>query len=126
MTPGLRRSALLLALGVALAALTLAPRVSGAAAPPTVQIKAEEFRFTPTEVAVRSGEVIFAVKNEGALEHNFVIEDAAGKRLGSIASILPEKTDHLRVTLRSGNYVIVCDLPGHKDAGMNAKLTVRE
>lgn len=113
---------------VALLILLLWPALAllGAPSPPIMLIKAEEFRFTPKEITIRPGEVIFSVKNEGALEHNFVIEDAAGKRLASIASILPEKTDQLRVALRSGSYTILCDLPGHKDAGMRGALTVRE
>jgi len=100
--------------------------VLAAATPPTVQMKAEEFRFTPKDVTIRPGEVIFSVKNDGAIEHNFAIEDSTGKKVAGIASILPEKTDQLRVTLRSGKFVIVCDLPGHKDAGMRGTLTVQE
>ncbi len=100
--------------------------VLAAATPPTVQITAEEFRFTPKDVTIRPGEVIFSVKNEGAIEHNFVIEDAAGKKVAGIASILPEKTDQLRVAPRAGRYTMLCDLPGHKDAGMQGTLTVRE
>jgi uncharacterized cupredoxin-like copper-binding protein len=55
-----------------------------------------------------------------------VIEDTSGKKVGGLASILPEGTDQLLATLRSGNYIIVCDLPGHRDAGMHGKLTVRD
>ena len=113
---------------VALLILLLWPALAllGAPSPPTVLIKAEEFRFTPKEITIRPGEVIFSVKNEGALEHNFAIEDATGKKVAGIASILPEKTDQLRVALRVGRYAMVCDLPGHKDAGMLGSLTVRE
>ncbi|MGH2453516.1 MAG: cupredoxin domain-containing protein [bacterium] len=113
---------------VALALLLVGPLavILAAATPPTVQIKAEEFRFTPKDVTLRPGEVIFSVKNDGAIEHNFAIEDSTGKKVAGIASILPEKTDQLRVTLRPGKFVIVCDLPGHKDAGMRGTLTIQE
>jgi len=98
----------------------------GAPAAPTVQIKAKEFRFDPKEVTIKPGEVIFAVKNEGEIEHNFVIEDAAGKKLAEIATILPDKSEQVRVTLKAAKYSILCSLPGHKDAGMHATLTVQE
>jgi uncharacterized cupredoxin-like copper-binding protein len=113
---------------VALLILLLWPALAlwGVPSPPTVLIKAEEFRFTPKEITIRPGEVIFSIKNEGQIEHNFVIEDAGGKRAGGIASILPDKTDQLRLALRAGRYTMVCDLPGHKDAGMLGSLTVRE
>ncbi len=113
---------------VALALLLVGPLavILAAATQPTVQIKAEEFRFTPKDVTLRPGEVIFSVKNDGAIEHNFAIEDSTGKKVAGIASILPEKTDQLRVTLRPGKFVIVCDLPGHKDAGMRGTLTIQE
>lgn len=106
--------------------LVTATTLLGAPTPSTVQIKASEFRFTPKDVTIKPGEVIFSIRNEGEIEHNFVIEDAAGKKVAGIASILPGKTDQLRVTLRSGKYAILCDLPGHKDAGMRGTLTVQE
>ena len=104
---------------------TVAPLL-GAPAETTVQITVREFRFDPKEVTVKPGDLSFVVKNVGEIEHNFVIEDAAAKKVTEIASILPDRSEQVRVTLRAGKYTIVCSLPGHKDAGMVATLTVKE
>ncbi len=65
------------------------------------------------------------VRNEGQIEHNFLLDDAAGKHLVEMASILPGKAEQERVVLRPGRYPFYCNLPGHKDAGMAGMLTVQ-
>lgn len=121
---------LVAALGVAVAIGVLGGQalMSGFAAPAAPRpmlIKAREFVFEPKEVTVRSGEITFEVKNEGAIEHNFVLEDSAQKRVAQIAVIEAGKTEDLKVMLRPGTFAIVCNLPGHKDAGMTATLRVQ-
>lgn len=117
--------------GTALAAAAASVLLAMAAAPgraaptpPPLAITAVDFAFHPSEISVRSGEVTFAVKNDGVIEHNFAIEDAARKVIAEIAVIAPGKTETLKVTLRQGTYTMVCTLPGHRDAGMHGKVTV--
>ena len=109
-----------LAAGLLVAAAALA-----APAPRPVLIKLREFVFDPKDVTVRAGEVTFDIKNEGIIEHNFIIEDGARKKMAQIAVLDAGKTEELKVTLRPGTYAIVCNLPGHKDAGMTAALRVQ-
>lgn len=73
----------------------------------------------PTEIS--SGTVTFTVKNDGAVEHNFVIQEAEQRLDG----IQPGQTKTLQVTLRPGTYTIVCDIPGHSEAGMKTTVTVK-
>lgn len=68
---------------------------------------------------VPSGRVTFSVKNNGAVEHNFVIQEANVR----VEGIQPGQTKTVIVNLRPGTYNIVCDIPGHAEAGM--KTTVR-
>jgi|FLYL01.1.fsa_nt_gi uncharacterized cupredoxin-like copper-binding protein len=96
-----------------------------AAKTPVVEVTVREFEIIPTDMAVKPGEVLFVVRNVGVIEHDFVIEDAAGKTAATIAVIGPGKTEELRVILRPGRYAVLCSLPGHKDAGMKATLTVQ-
>jgi uncharacterized cupredoxin-like copper-binding protein len=120
--------AVITAFAAAIGVLAAAAWTPGAAAPaPTrpLLIKAREFVFEPKEVTVRSGEITFEVKNEGAIEHNFVLEDSAQKRVAQIAVIEAGKTEDLKVMLRPGTFAIVCNLPGHKDAGMTGTLRVQ-
>ena len=73
----------------------------------------------PSEIP--SGAVTFSVKNDGAVEHNFVIQETEQRLDG----IQPGQTKTLQATLQPGTYNIVCDIPGHSEAGMKATVTVK-
>ncbi|MDQ7843316.1 MAG: cupredoxin domain-containing protein [Armatimonadota bacterium] len=101
---------------------------SGGGAPPTggggaggaVSVTEHEWAIEmPKEVP--SGTVTFTVKNDGAVEHNFVIQET-GQRLDGI---MPGQTKTFQVTLRPGTYTIVCDIPGHSEAGMKTTVTAK-
>ena len=100
----------------------LVPRGSQAAA--EVRLDAAEFVFRPKEVTAPPGEMRFGVKNEGAIEHNFVLEDRAKKKLAEIPVIEAGQTLQALAALGTGTYVIYCSLPGHREAGMVATLKV--
>jgi len=98
---------------------------SGPAAKPTrVEITASDLKFEPKDVTVKAGEITFAVRNTGSVEHNFLVEDQAGQPLARIANIPIGRTEQVTATLRPGRYPIICNLPGHKEAGMTGTLTV--
>ena len=90
-------SVALLALG---AVLFLAH--SGPSAPLSVGLIAKEFMFDPKDVVVGSGEIAFIVKNQGAIEHNLVLEVPGGKTVTQIAIIEPGQTTKVTVSLPSG------------------------
>lgn len=73
----------------------------------------------PSEIP--SGAVTFSVKNDGAVEHNLVIQETEQRLDG----IQPGQTRTLQVTLQPGTYNIVCDIPGHSEAGMKTTVTVK-
>lgn len=70
--------------------------------------------------SVSAGQINFNVLNAGALEHNFIIEGLED----GIAMLFAQKEDLLSVTLEAGTYTIMCDLPGHREAGMETEFTV--
>lgn len=104
--------------------LPVAAAQPAAAAPSSVQIVASELKFEPNTVAVKAGQVQFVVQNGGAIEHNFVVEDATRKELGKIANIEVQKTEQVSVSLQAGAYMMVCTLPGHREAGMVGTINV--
>jgi uncharacterized cupredoxin-like copper-binding protein len=77
-----------------------------------------EFRFHLSGKA-RPGTVSFRLTNRGELKHDFKI---AGKKTALIA---PNRSATLKVKLKRGSYRYLCTVPGHADAGMKGKLTVR-
>ena len=71
-----------------------------------------------------AGDVTFVVNNPSTVAHNFVIEGngvkAASKSIGA------KKTVNLTLKgLPPGQYLIVCTLPGHREAGMVATLVLK-
>ncbi|MDR7435062.1 MAG: cupredoxin domain-containing protein [Armatimonadota bacterium] len=86
-----------------------------------IAITENEWSIQPKEIRAKPGKVTFVIKNQGAVEHNFVIEG-----VGEVDKIAPGETKKLEVTLQPGTYKVVCNLPGHQEAGMEATLTVSE
>lgn len=80
----------------------------------------EDIEFTRTAYTADAGELTVALVNEGVLPHTLVIEDVDGFKLSTGQG--DEDVD--RVSLEAGEYVIYCDVPGHRAEGMEATLTV--
>jgi uncharacterized cupredoxin-like copper-binding protein len=98
---------------------------AGVGALPMIQFTAREWRYEPGQLSWSSGDIVFAVKNGGQIEHNFVIEDDARKKRAEIPYIEPGETLEVTVTLPPGTYTIYCSLPGHRDVGMVATLRLK-
>jgi len=112
---------IMLALGVALAALVVAAPAganSSAAQATTVTVTMKEFKFTLSKAKVPHGTVTFKLVNKGSVAHDFKI---AGKKSKLIQ---PGKSGKLVVTLKKGKLPYICTVPGHAAAGMKGKLTV--
>ena len=72
----------------------------------------------------RAGDVTFAVKNPSTIAHNFVLE-GNGMKVAS-KTIGAKKSQNLTLKgLAPGEYLIVCTLPGHREAGMVARLVLK-
>lgn len=86
-----------------------------------VEYELTEFAILgPSQIA--PGQVELEIHNAGAVLHNFVIE--GGER--SIDLNSGESTTLDAGDLAPGEYTIFCDVPGHRDAGMEATVVVTE
>lgn len=90
-----------------------------------VRLGAKEFVFVPGEAEAPPGDATLVVRNEGAIEHNFILEDAAKKKVAEIAVIEAGQTLQVKAALRAGTYTFYCSLPGHREAGMAGVLRVK-
>lgn len=108
----------------ALAAIWLvgAGTSAGGPAPQQVSVVMGDFWFKPSSIAVNAGQIKIALKNNGVVGHTYVIEKVKGATLDLID---PGKAGTLTVTLRSGKYLAFCDVPGHREAGMEMTVTVK-
>jgi plastocyanin len=73
----------------------------------------------PTELA--AGTVSASLTNDGAIEHNVVIEELGDEK---ILDAPAGQTDSAEVELEAGEYTFYCDVAGHREAGMEGTLTV--
>jgi len=90
-----------------------------------VNVVAKEFVFEPKEVKVNAGMAKFVVRNEGAVEHDFEVVGVAEHGAEHEARLIPPgEAYEVEVELKPGTYQIVCNVPGHKDAGMLATIVV--
>lgn len=92
-------------------------------APPTggTPLSMTEFAFSPDPIVLDAADAALAVVNDGAESHNLLI-DELGKGTPDLAS-----GEEFRLDLSdqpAGTYAVICDLPGHADAGMVTELTI--
>jgi uncharacterized cupredoxin-like copper-binding protein len=86
----------------------------------TVAVQEKEFKITLATSTVAAGPLTFVVKNVGKIQHDLTIQ--GGKRTPLINA---GQTAKLSVTLKAGTYTLYCSVPGHRQLGMVAKLTVK-
>ncbi len=75
--------------------------------------------FEPSKINVERGKKTFLLlQNKGTVEHNLVLKQQ------NVASPIaaPGQTVKFEVTLPQGTFPIICNVPGHEEAGMVGQL----
>jgi len=105
-------------------ASTSAPASSGGAIIKTVTVHESEYKLNPSAIALdKPGTYVFNGVNDGTVAHALAVEGNGVDKDGS--HISPGKSGTLKVTLpKAGTYEIYCPVDGHKDLGMEGKITV--
>jgi len=81
-----------------------------------------EFKIALPSTTIGAGSYRFDVKNDGKIEHDFVIKgNGVDEKTPTIGA---GESATLDVDLKPGTYDVYCSIPGHKQAGMDLKLTV--
>lgn len=88
----------------------------------TVDIKGGNFFFDPKNPEAPAGVDAIKLTSEGGL-HTLVF--AGGKVPNFKLQAASGKSDELKVDLKPGKYEFFCDIPGHREAGMDGTLTVQ-
>ena len=60
------------------------------------------------------------LENQGVTLHNFTVADS-----DISVDVEPGATAEVVINLPAGKYRVFCNVPGHKEAGMTARLIVR-
>jgi plastocyanin len=77
-----------------------------------------EFSFDQTELTAAAGEVTIELVNESGIPHNVEIEG------DGVSDTISEGSTELMASLEAGEYVFFCNIPGHREGGMEGTLTV--
>jgi plastocyanin len=88
----------------------------------TLDIKGGNFFFDPKNPDAPAGVDAIKLTSEGGL-HTLVF--AGGKVPHFKLQAASGKSDELKLDLKPGKYEFYCDIPGHREAGMDGTLTVQ-
>lgn len=134
-------TALLVVLAVSMAVVTSGGSTSKATAAPiaqtgreaasgsgasSVKVQADpegQLKFTTKDLSAKSGTVTIGFANASPLPHNLTI--AQGTTVLSATPTFQGAAKTLTLKLAPGTYVFYCSVPGHRQAGMEGKLTVQ-
>jgi plastocyanin len=89
---------------------------------PEVEVTARSFAFEPSELTVTAGEPVNVALTSTDLLHDFVVE---GEDFHLAADRDETVTGALTID-EPGTYTVYCSVAGHREAGMEATLTVEE
>ncbi len=108
------------------AADTAANSSSSSASGATIDVAADpsgSLAFTETELSAPAGSDTISFTNDSSTPHNVVIEGADGSDVTETDTIQADSTT-ATADLQPGTYTFYCDVPGHREAGMEGTLTV--
>lgn len=91
----------------------------GAAA---IKVSEVEWAIRLPKTTFSPGSYTFDVRNEGKVPHNLTVQGPGGKE--ATPDFGPGGSKTLRVQLKPGSYDFYCSVPGHKQLGMDVKVTV--
>jgi uncharacterized cupredoxin-like copper-binding protein len=99
---------------------TAQPTASSPPAATTLQVSEKGFKIMLASATLKAGQIIFDVKNAGAVPHDLVIAGTSDRT----KLIAPGQAAMLTARLKPGRYELYCSVAGHKQAGMDEKIQV--
>ena len=90
------------------------------------KVIATDFKYTPGDQTFKPGEKLkVTMTDNGAVDHTWVLMDASGAELTKLEVKVGATASMTFTAPVAGTYNIICDIAGHKEAGMQAKATVK-
>jgi plastocyanin len=82
-----------------------------------------DFRFDKQTLESSPGRVTLVMANPSSIPHNVSIEGGGVDEEGN--TVQKDGTSTVSATLRPGRYEFYCSVPGHRQGGMEGRLTIR-
>ncbi len=90
-----------------------------------VRVIANEYSFDPAGIVLNEGGTLrITLDNRGSLAHNLKVLDD-GRELGGTESFRGGEQQSATVSVRPGEYRLVCTVADHEEKGMDGTLSVR-
>lgn len=86
-----------------------------------IEVVAANTDFPTNEFAATAGEITFDYVNEDSFPHTLVVD---GREDDMLIEAAGGETSRGSIDLEAGTYTLYCDIPGHREAGMEGVLTV--
>jgi plastocyanin len=83
-----------------------------------------DLAFTQSELTAQAGPVTINYDNPQSTPHDVKVEDSSGSELGG-TDLVSQGNATATVELQPGTYTFFCDVPGHREGGMEGTLTVK-
>ena len=90
----------------------------------TLRVTADEsgnLAWEPTELSTSAGPVTIELDNPSSVPHNVELE---GSGVQEVSDTVAQDTTSVTADLQPGEYTYFCNVPGHREAGMEGTLTV--
>jgi plastocyanin len=85
--------------------------------------KAGGLLFQYKDATATAGQVTIESKNDESIGHNIAVDGNGVNKAGQV--VQGGATSKITVDLKPGSYTFFCSVPGHRQAGMEGKLTVK-
>jgi plastocyanin len=93
----------------------------------TIQVEADPggaLAWVKTDLTAKAGSNTVELVNDSSTPHTVVIESDSGDEVAESDEVSGDTTS-TTADLEPGTYTFYCDIPGHREAGMEGTLTVK-
>ena len=93
-------------------------------APTRLQVGAQEFSFTLSQLHVKAGPAVVELVNYGQDAHDLRLQRKGSKHIAGIGTVAAGEFADLSLRLAPGRYSLWCSVANHRALGMRATLVV--
>ena len=102
-----------------------APAVEKGGKLPIPAAPSGQLAYVTTKALAKPGPVTIDMPNESGVSHNIAVQQGTSGPVLGASPFITKGTTSVKVTLKPGTYTFFCQVPGHRQAGMEGTLTAK-